>query len=100
MTSTAGTGRTTTGLPFLDLRSQYASIRAEILEAVTNVLEDQHFILGPQVEAFENEVGALTGSRYSIGCASGTDALILALLALEVGRFSGDRRDKRSPTPL
>jgi dTDP-4-amino-4,6-dideoxygalactose transaminase len=86
MLSTASAGRATSTVPFLDLRSQYATIRGEIIEAVTNVLEDQHFILGPQVKAFEDEVGALTGCRYSIGCASGTDALILALLALEVGR--------------
>jgi dTDP-4-amino-4,6-dideoxygalactose transaminase len=83
---TTATSRTPVNFQFLDLRSQYASIRGEILEAVTNVLEEQHFILGPQVEAFENEVGALTGCSHSIGCASGTDALILALLALEIGR--------------
>jgi dTDP-4-amino-4,6-dideoxygalactose transaminase len=73
-------------MPFLDLKAQYAGIRQEVLEAVTRVLDSQHFILGPEVEAFEKEVSALTACRHAIGCASGSDALILALLALEIGR--------------
>jgi dTDP-4-amino-4,6-dideoxygalactose transaminase len=73
-------------MPFLDLKAQFASIRHETLEAVTRVLESQHFILGPEVAAFEKELGALTECTYAIGCASGSDALILALLALEIGR--------------
>jgi dTDP-4-amino-4,6-dideoxygalactose transaminase len=85
MTPTATT-RTTADFPFLDLRAQYASIRREVLEAVTSVLDDQHFILGPQVEAFEKEISLFTGCLNSIACASGSDALILALLALEIGR--------------
>jgi dTDP-4-amino-4,6-dideoxygalactose transaminase len=72
--------------PFLDLRAQFADIRGEILVAVTEALESQHFILGPEVDAFEQEVASLTGCEYAIACASGSDALILALLALEVGR--------------
>jgi dTDP-4-amino-4,6-dideoxygalactose transaminase len=68
------------------LRAQYVSIRGEILDAVTEVLDGQQFILGPQVEAFEKEISLFTGCIHSIGCASGSDALILALLALEVGR--------------
>jgi dTDP-4-amino-4,6-dideoxygalactose transaminase len=73
-------------MPFLDLKAQYAGIRGEILEAVTRVLESQHFIMGPEVAAFEKEVSALTDCSNAVGCASGTDALILALLALEIGR--------------
>ena len=73
-------------MPFLDLKAQFASIRQETLEAVTRVLESQHFILGPEVEALEKEVSVLTGCSHAIGCASGSDALILALLALEIGR--------------
>jgi dTDP-4-amino-4,6-dideoxygalactose transaminase len=72
-------------MPFLDLKAQFATIRQEILDAVTRTLETQQFILGPEVTAFENEISALTGCAYSIACASGSDALILALLALEIG---------------
>jgi dTDP-4-amino-4,6-dideoxygalactose transaminase len=85
MTSTAPS-RSPASFPFLDLRAQHASIRGEILEAVTGVLDGQQFILGPQVEAFEKEISLFTGCIHSIGCASGSDALILALLALEIGR--------------
>lgn len=71
--------------PFLDLKAQFAGIHDEILVAVGNVLEGQNFILGPEVEAFEREVAERIGCKYAIGCASGTDALILALLALDIG---------------
>jgi len=73
-------------LPFLDLKAQFVSIRQEILDAVTRTLESQHFILGPEVEALEKELCVLTGCSHAIGCASGSDALILALLALDIGR--------------
>ncbi|HVB55648.1 MAG TPA: DegT/DnrJ/EryC1/StrS family aminotransferase [Candidatus Acidoferrales bacterium] len=69
---------------FLDLKAQFAEIREEIFAAVTGVLESQHFIFGPEVEAFEREISAHTGARFAIGCASGSDALLLALLALEI----------------
>jgi dTDP-4-amino-4,6-dideoxygalactose transaminase len=82
----AAPSRQSASFPFLDLRAQYVSIRGEILEAVTGVLDGQQFILGPQVDAFEKEISLFTGCVHSIGCASGSDALILALLALEVGR--------------
>jgi dTDP-4-amino-4,6-dideoxygalactose transaminase len=71
-------------MPFLDLKAQFASIRQEVLDAVTRTLESQQFILGPEVESFENEVAVLTECNYSIACASGSDALILTLLALEI----------------
>src|SRR3974377_1244856 len=72
-------------MPFLDLKAQFANIRQEVLDAVTRTLESQQFILGQEVESFEKEVGTLTEFKHSIGCASGSDALILALLALEIG---------------
>lgn len=72
--------------PFLDLKAQYAGIREEVEAAIRHVMESQHFILGPEVEAFEKEIGQFTGCRHAIGCASGSDALVLALLALEIGR--------------
>ncbi len=71
--------------PFLDLQAQYATIRAEVRAAVDRVMDSQHFILGPEVEAFENEISNKMGFRFAVGCASGTDALLLSLIALEVG---------------
>src|ERR1700675_3389609 len=70
--------------PFLDLTAQYASIREEILEAVHRVLDSQQFILGAEVEALEKEVAELTRCEFAVGCASGSDALLLSLMALEV----------------
>ena len=70
---------------FLDLRAQFATIHDEVMEAVTKVFESQHFILGPEVKQFEQEVAARLGAKFAVGCASGTDALILALLAAGIG---------------
>jgi dTDP-4-amino-4,6-dideoxygalactose transaminase len=70
---------------FLDLKAQFGTIRAEVIAAVTNVLESQHFILGEEVQSFEEEVGAALGTKHSVSCASGTDALILAMLAAGIG---------------
>jgi dTDP-4-amino-4,6-dideoxygalactose transaminase len=71
--------------PFLDLQAQFRSIRAEIMEAVTAVLESQKCVLGPEVDLFEREVAAYIGAKFAVSCASGTDALLLALMALELG---------------
>lgn len=68
----------------LDLGRQYAALRPEILAAVERVCASQHFILGAEVEALEREIAAYCGTKEAIGCASGTDALWLALLALGV----------------
>jgi dTDP-4-amino-4,6-dideoxygalactose transaminase len=72
-------------IPFLDLKAQYRSIKAEIDAAVLSVLENGHFILGSEVTAFEEEFASYTGARYGIGLNSGTSALHLALLAAGVG---------------
>jgi dTDP-4-amino-4,6-dideoxygalactose transaminase len=72
----------------LDLGRQYASVREEILTAVERVCSSQHFILGEEVECLEREVSAFIGLSYAVGCASGTDALWLALAAS--GVKSGD----------
>ena len=72
-------------VPLLDLVRQYRAIREPLLEAVTRVIESQRFILGPEVERFEKRFAAYCGTRHGIGCASGTDALELALLALNIG---------------
>ena len=71
---------------FLDLRAQFATIRDEVMQAVTQVFESQYFILGPEVKLLEDEVAAKLGSKFAIGCASGTDALILSLLSAGIGR--------------
>jgi dTDP-4-amino-4,6-dideoxygalactose transaminase len=74
-----------TTVPLLDLRAQLEMIRDPIMEAMTRVVESQQFILGPEVEALEQEMAAYCGTRYAVGVSSGTDALLLALMALKVG---------------
>lgn len=74
--------------PFLDLRAQFESIRSEVLSAVEHTFESQGFILGPEVAQLESEIAQLTGCKFAIGCASGSDALLLSLMALGIG--SGD----------
>src|ERR1700691_6155625 len=74
-----------TDFPFLDLQAQFAGIRAEVVSAVSRVLESQHFILGAEVDALEKEMALLTECRFGIGCASGSDALLLSLMALDLG---------------
>jgi dTDP-4-amino-4,6-dideoxygalactose transaminase len=75
-------------IPLLDLHRQYQHIREEVLEAVERVCSSQQFVLGAEVEALEHEIAAFTGAREAVGCASGTDALWLALLA--AGIQAGD----------
>jgi dTDP-4-amino-4,6-dideoxygalactose transaminase len=70
---------------FLDLRAQYAAIRDEVMAAVTRVMESQQFILGPEVALFEEEFAAKFITKHAVGCASGTDALILALMSAGIG---------------
>ncbi len=70
---------------FLDLRAQFASIREEIMAAVRRVFESQYFILGPEVKLLEEELAAKLGSMFAVGCASGTDALVLSLMAAGIG---------------
>lgn len=71
--------------PYLDLRTQFEGIREEVMQAILRVMESQKFILGSEVQAFENEVAEMIGVKAAIGCASGSDALLLALMALEIG---------------
>jgi len=72
-------------IPLLDLHRQYRQIREEVLAAVERVCSSQQFVLGSEVEALEREIAAFSGASAAVGCASGTDALWLALLAAEVG---------------
>jgi dTDP-4-amino-4,6-dideoxygalactose transaminase len=70
---------------FLDLKAQFATIREEVMAAVTRVFESQYFILGPEVKQLEEELAAKLGAGFAIGCASGTDALLLSLMAAGIG---------------
>ena len=72
-------------LPFLDLKAQFASIREEVLAAMTRVMESQQLILGPEVAALEEEIAAAAHSEFAVGCASGSDALLLVLMAYGIG---------------
>jgi dTDP-4-amino-4,6-dideoxygalactose transaminase len=72
-------------VPLLDLPAQYAVLRREIRDAIDRVCDSQHFILGPEVEALENEVAAYCKAAFAVGVSSGTDALLAALMAAGVG---------------
>lgn len=72
-------------IPFVDLQSQYASVKDEVDQAIARVVEGGEFILGAEVEAFEHEFAGYCGVKYTIGVASGSDALLLSLLGLGVG---------------
>jgi len=72
-------------IPMLDLRAQYAAIREEVDERVFQVLSTQQFILGAEVMALEEEIAKLSGTRFAVGVSSGSDALIISLMALGIG---------------
>ena len=72
--------------PLLDLKAQYESIEKELKERVSEVLDSQMFILGAEVKALEEELSAYVGAKYALGVSSGSDALIMSLMALQVGR--------------
>lgn len=71
-------------VPLLDLKSQYNSIKKEIDNAVLKVLENQHFILGPDVEELEKKIADYCQCKYAVGVSSGTDALLLALMSIDI----------------
>ena len=72
-------------VPLLDLKAQYATIKNEIKAAIDEVLESQYFILGPKVQKFEEEIAKYCNVQHAVGVASGSDALLLALMAIDVG---------------
>ncbi|MFQ5724261.1 MAG: DegT/DnrJ/EryC1/StrS family aminotransferase, partial [Terriglobia bacterium] len=72
-------------VPQIDLKAQYAALKTEIQAAIERVCESQRFILGPEGEALEREVAEVCHARHAIGCASGSDALLLSLVTLGVG---------------
>jgi dTDP-4-amino-4,6-dideoxygalactose transaminase len=71
-------------VPLLDLEAQHRPLRDALLAAMTRVADSQRFIMGPEVDALERELAAMLGVRHAIGVSSGTDALLLALMALDV----------------
>ncbi|WP_250846936.1 DegT/DnrJ/EryC1/StrS family aminotransferase [Aquisphaera insulae] len=73
------------GVPALNLKAQYQTIRDEIEPVVMRVLESQMFVLGSEVSGLEAEVAAYCGVEHGVGCASGSDALLLPLMALDIG---------------
>lgn len=73
-------------IPLLDLEAHHRPLRAELLEAITRVIDSHQFIMGAEVRQLENEIAAYSGVSHGIGCASGSDALYLALLSAGVGR--------------
>ena len=72
-------------VPFLNLQAQYESLKSELLPAVEKALASGHYVLGPNVTALEQEVAAYTGAKFGVGVNSGSDALTLALRALDIG---------------
>ena len=76
-------------VPLLDLKAQYQTIKDEIKEAMEEVLDSQHFILGPKVEALEEAVASYCSCKYGVGVSSGTDALLIALMAESIGTGQG-----------
>src|SRR5215510_2352173 len=72
-------------VPLLDLPAQYRPIRDEILAAMTRVADSQRFIMGPEIEALESELAAMLAVPHAIAVSSGTDAVLLALMALGIG---------------
>ena len=73
-------------VPLLDLKAQYARIRNEVRTAIDGVLESQQFILGPEVEALEKTIAEYAGVEHAVGVSSGTDGLLVALMALDIQR--------------
>ena len=71
-------------VPLLDLRAQYEGLRDELRAATERVFESQGFVLGADVRELESEIAAYAGARHCVGCANGSDALLLALMALDV----------------
>jgi dTDP-4-amino-4,6-dideoxygalactose transaminase len=74
-----------TSVPLLDLKAQYSTIRDETKAAIDEVCESQYFVMGPMVSRFESEVAEYSQARHAVGVSSGSDALLVALMALDVG---------------
>ncbi len=75
-------------IPFIDLQSQYQNYKSEIDSSIQDVLDSSQYIMGPKVKSFESNLAKYVGVKHAIGCASGTDALLIALMA--IGIKAGD----------
>src|SRR5438876_5959316 len=71
-------------VPLLDLQTQYAPLRDELLAAIARVCDSQRFIMGPEIMALEEELARMLGVRHAIAVSSGTDAVLLALMTLDI----------------
>src|ERR1700733_385817 len=72
-------------VPLLDLKAQHSPLASQLTSAFERVLQSGQFILGQEVSSFENSIASLTGAKHAIGVSSGTDAILLALMALDIG---------------
>src|SRR5467141_1991169 len=72
-------------VPLLDLKAQHATIREEVLAAVTEVLDSQVCVGGPKVAELERKIAAVSDCKYAVGVSSGTDALLCSMMALGIG---------------
>src|SRR5207245_11677748 len=72
-------------VPLLDLQAQYATIRDDVRAAIDRVFESQQFVLSAEVRALEEEIARYSQTKFAVGCASGSDALLLALMSCGVG---------------
>src|SRR5438093_13661839 len=73
-----------TRIPLLDLQGQYRPLRDELLAAIARVCDSQRFIMGPEITALEEELARMLGIRHAIAVSSGTDAVLLALMTLDI----------------
>ena len=71
-------------VPLLDLKAQYALMKPQVVDALVRVADSQHFILGPEVEELEKNLSSYLGVKYAIGVSSGTDALLVALMSIDI----------------
>jgi len=72
-------------IPFIDLKAQQNQVRLQIDAAIHNVLDHGQYIMGPEVQTFETNLQCFTGTKNALSCANGTDALVIALMALNIG---------------
>src|SRR4051794_12351414 len=75
---------TTMAVPLLDLEAQYRPLRDQLIAAMTRVADSQRFIMGPEIDALERELAPMLGVRHALAVSSGTDAVLLALMALDI----------------